>query len=87
MPPGARFISLLDDNGLAVDGQRVSPDGLTVTMEQPIREIRPNEKLRPYRLQVEGRRAGKLEMRVEVTSVLSGAQPVVMTEDTKVNAN
>jgi uncharacterized repeat protein (TIGR01451 family) len=85
LPQGARFVSLLDDNGQPVAGQRVSPDGLTVTMEQPIREMRPNEKLPPYRLQVEGRRVGKLELRVEVTSVLSGGQPIIATADTKVN--
>ena len=87
LPEGARFVSLLDDRGQTVEGQRVSPDGLTVTMEKPIREIRPAEKLPLYRLQVEGRRVGQLKLRVEVTSALSGDQPVVATADTKVNAN
>ena len=87
LPQGSRFVSLLDGNGVPVEGQRVSPDGLAITMGQPIREIRAGEKLPPYRLQVEGRRLGKLELRVEVTSVLSGDQPVIAIADTKVNAN
>ncbi|MBI2480197.1 MAG: DUF11 domain-containing protein [Planctomycetia bacterium] len=87
LPPGSRFVSLLDNNGLPVEGQRVSPDKLTITMEKPIVEIRSREKLPPFRLQVEGLRPGTLELRVEVTSVLSGDQPVIAKADTKVNAN
>lgn len=83
---GASFLSLLDNNGVPVDGLRVSPNKLTITMERPIVEIRPREKLPPYRLQVQGARAGKLEVRVEVSSVLSGNQPVVATADTRVTA-
>ena len=87
LPAGARFVSLLDNHGLAVEGLRVSPDKLTISMENPIVEIRPREKLPPFRLQVEGLRPGRLELRVEVSSVLSGDQPVVAIADTKVNAN
>ena len=84
---GARFVTLLDNStNLEVEGRSVSPDGLVVSMA-PIREIRPGEKLPTYHLQLEGRQVGKMELRVEVTSVLSGDQPVVATADTKVNAN
>ncbi len=86
LPAGARFVSLLDDKGLPVDGQQVSPDKQTITMGKPIVEIRPREKLPPFRLQVEALRPGTLELRVEVRSVLSGDQPVIAKADTKVNA-
>ncbi|MCB9875518.1 MAG: DUF11 domain-containing protein [Planctomycetaceae bacterium] len=87
LPQGAKFVSLVDDKFVPVDGLRVSPDKLTITMERPIVEIRPGEKLPPYRLQVEGTRVGKMELRVEVSSVLSGDQPVIATADTRVNAS
>ncbi len=86
LPEGTRFVTLLNSDNSQVEGRGVSPDGRTVSMP-PIREIRPREKLPPYRLQIEGGRAGKMELRVEVTSVLSGDQPVVATADTRVNAN
>ncbi len=87
LPVGARFVSLLGGNGLPVEGQRVSPDKLIIGMENPIVEIRPGEKLPPFRLQVEGLRPGRMELRVEVTSVLSGDQPVIVKADTKVDVN
>ncbi len=86
LPEGVRFVQLLDNNGLEVEGRSVSPDGRAISMS-PIREIRPGESLPAYRLQVEGRQAGAIEVRAEATSLLSGDQPVVATEDTKVNAN
>lgn len=87
LPEGAKFVSLLDSKGLPVVGQRVSPNKLTITMGQPIVEMRPFEELLPYRLQIEGLRPGKLEIRVEVSSMLTGEQPVIAKADTRVIAN
>lgn len=87
LPEGSRFVTLLDGStNQPVEGRSVSPSGHAVMMPQ-IREIRPREKLPPYRLQIEGGRVGKMELRVEVRSVLSGDQPVIATADTRVTAN
>lgn len=86
LPEGSRFVTLVDDaTKLPIEGFSVSPDGLAISLN--VKEIRPGEKLPTYRLQVEGLQAGTMKLQVEVRSLLSGDQPIIATEDTRVDAN
>jgi uncharacterized repeat protein (TIGR01451 family) len=85
LPEGAKFVTLLGNNGQEVEERHISPNGSAVSVH--LKEIRADEKLPAYRLQVEGQQPGEMTLQVEVRSLLGGEQPIVATHSTKVSAN
>jgi len=79
---GIEFVDF-DASGLDI-GTQVSSNRRRVTLET-IRELRPNEQLKPLRIRVRATKPGVAHFRTEVTSVRS-PEPVVEDADTTVLA-
>ncbi len=78
MPTGLVFKTLSGPANL----RNTSSDGRTIQVN-PIREVRANETLPPFRLEATGRQAGEQHLKVTVTSRLS-PQGVTAEETTTV---
>ncbi len=79
-PPGLKFTKLSGP----VAGRRVSPDGQKVTVN-PVLEMRPGERLNPFRVEATGVREGDHTLEVRVSSE-SNPDGVTATEKTTVFA-
>jgi uncharacterized repeat protein (TIGR01451 family) len=81
LPPGMEFVKI---NG-PVGARGISPDGRTVEVTQ-VKEMRPNETLNPFYIEVRGRQIGKHVIKARVQSFRS-PQGVEAETDTTVNVS